>query len=97
MNLQVHSGTLYKIYGTCNQSPYSTELQSQANFNHLLLPYAHLFDRIEVSNDFNESTKIDGLGILKGSREILLIIEFAGGNTSSMAKYDSDSRQFDLL
>ncbi|GAA5810671.1 hypothetical protein MFLAVUS_004097 [Mucor flavus] len=36
---------------------------------------------IEVSNDFTELTKIDGLGNLKGSREILLITEFAGGYT----------------
>lgn len=51
-------------------------------------------DRIEVSSDFTESTKIDGAGILKGSREILLIIEFAGGNIfSSTAKYDSDIKK----
>lgn len=51
-------------------------------------------DRIEVSNDFTKSTKIDGLGILKGSKEILLIIEFAGGNiSSSMVKYDSDIKK----
>jgi hypothetical protein len=51
-------------------------------------------DRIEVSNDFTDATKVDRLGILKGSREILLIIEFAGGNiSSSMAKYDSDIKK----
>lgn len=50
--------------------------------------------RIEVSNDFTGSAKIDGLGISNGSREILLIIEFAGGNISpSMAKYDSDIKK----
>ncbi|KAI7869658.1 hypothetical protein BDF14DRAFT_1779133 [Spinellus fusiger] len=67
----------------------------QSIFNHLFLPYAHLFNTkwIEVSNDFTGSTKIDGLGNLKGSREILLIIEFAGGNISSMAKYDSDIKK----
>ncbi|KAI9022858.1 hypothetical protein CLU79DRAFT_148320 [Phycomyces nitens] len=68
----------------------------QPIFNHLLLPYAHLFNTkwIEVSNGFTESTKIDGLGTLKGSRETLLIIEFAGGNiSSSIAKYDSDIKK----
>lgn len=51
-------------------------------------------DRIEVSNDFTESAKIDGLGISNGSRETLLIIEFAGGNvSSSTAKYDSDIKK----
>ncbi|CAO3689842.1 unnamed protein product [Rhizopus stolonifer] len=68
----------------------------QPIFNHLLLPYAHLFNIkwIEVSNDFTESAKIDGLSILKGSKEILLIVEFAGGNSSSsMAKYESDIKK----
>ncbi|CEG78382.1 hypothetical protein RMATCC62417_12999 [Rhizopus microsporus] len=68
----------------------------QPIFNHLPLPYAHLFNIrwIGVSSDFTKSAKVDGLGILKGSTEILLIIEFAEGNiSSSMAKYGSDIKK----
>lgn len=68
----------------------------QTIFNHLLLLYAHLFHTkwIEVSNDFTGSAKIGGLGISNSSREILLIIEFAGGNIFSLkAKYDSDIKK----
>ncbi|KAI7861428.1 hypothetical protein BDF14DRAFT_369564 [Spinellus fusiger] len=99
---QVHNGTLYKIYRICNQPSYlplaeqtAISYTIQPIFNHLLLPYAHLFNTkwIEVSNDFTGSTKIDGLGTLKGSREILLIIEFAGENISSMAKYNSNIKK----
>ncbi|GAA5795414.1 hypothetical protein HPULCUR_000771 [Helicostylum pulchrum] len=67
----------------------------EASTNPLISPLAERTAvSIEVSNDFTGSAKIDGLGISNGSREILLIIEFAGGNiSSSMAQYDSNIKK----